>query len=116
MRYIGLIVLVVLLAACGSGSHAQTPASPSFNVHAATVKACRTILAFQNGSASDTFGQDPASTTASLEAEDTPLEADLQTWVNDLQDGVPYQQIQQDADKVGADCGAVGVVLFVASS
>lgn len=47
-----------------------------------------------------------------ISSHDTPLEADLQAWVNDLQDGAPYQQIEADADKVGADCGAVGIKLF----
>ena len=46
------------------------------------------------------------------DADDTPLEVDLQAWVNDLQNGALYQQTEADADKVGADCGAVGIKLF----
>lgn len=114
MRYIALVVLVLALAACGSPSHtaAVARATPSFSVRAATVQACKTVLAFENGNANDNFGQDPASVQALNQAEDTPLEADLQAWVNDLQDsGTPYQQTEQDADTVGADCGALGVLL-----
>ena len=113
MRYIALIVLVVALAACGgTTSGSSSSSTPTFSVHTATVKACRDVLAFQNGNATDTFANDPASVQALNDAEDTPLEVDLQAWVNDLQDGVPYQQTETDADKVGADCGAVGVKLF----
>ena len=101
-------------AACSSATSSSKPhaAATVFSAHAATVKACKTILAFQKGRASDTFQNDPASTQAELEAEDTSLEVDLTNWVNDLQGGAPYQQVQQDANKVGADCGAVGIALF----
>ena len=113
MRAIALIVLVLMLAACGATANGASSSSTStFSVRAATVKACKDVLAFQNGTGSDTFANDPASVEALNDAEDTPLEADLQTWVNDLQDGTAFQQIQTDADKVGADCGAVGIKLF----
>lgn len=113
MRYIGLIMLVLVLAACGGTTNSASSANTStFSVRAATIKACKDILAFQDGNATDTFANDPASVKALNDAEDTPLEADLQAWVNDLQDAAPYQQIETDADKVGADCGEVGIKLF----
>lgn len=115
MRWIMLGALIFALAACGTTTNgAKTSGTPTFNVRAATVKACKEVLAFQSGNATDTFANDPASVRALNDAEDTPLEAVLQAWVNDLQNGVSFQQTQTDADKVGADCGVVGIKLFPA--
>jgi hypothetical protein len=103
-----LTLAAVTLTACSTQAQSPKPTT-TFSVRAATIKACKEILAFQNGNASDSFQNDPASTQAELDAEDTPLEVDLTNWVDDLQDGAPYQE---DANKVGADCGVVGVALF----
>ncbi|HXC80645.1 MAG TPA: hypothetical protein VNV62_02245 [Trebonia sp.] len=109
---------LLALTACGTSAVAPKPqaTATTFSVPAATLKACKIILAFQNGNSTRTFANDPSSVNAELAATDTPLEVDLTDWVNDLQGDAQYQQIEQDANKVGADCGAVGVKLFAVAS
>ena len=65
-------------SARGSWPRAEAPrvalalsSTPTFSVHTATVKASRDVLAFQNGNATDTFANDPASVQALNDAEDT---------------------------------------------
>ena len=117
LRYVlagvGAVVVaaaIAVLAIRDISSHGGS--ASTFSFHAATIKACNDVLAFQDGNATDTFAYDPASIKALNDADDTPLEVDLQAWVNDLQNGALYQQTEADADKVGADCGAVGIKLF----
>ena len=55
MRWIMLGALYFALAACGTTTNgAKTSGTPTFNVRAATVKACKEVLAFQSGNATDT--------------------------------------------------------------
>jgi hypothetical protein len=71
---------------------------------------------FENGNSDLSFANDPASATVLNDADNTPLEQDIQTWVNDQRNGSPFEQTQADANKVGADCGAVGVPVFTVPS
>ena len=119
MKRAALPVLVLVLTGCASStSHPQASAhvSPSFSVHDATVKACKAPRAWENGNSSQTFNNDPNGyAVVDNDAENTPMEADVQTWVSDLDNG-DTSQAQLDADKVGADCGAVGIQIFGNSS
>jgi hypothetical protein len=57
----------------------------------------------------------PAFAALEIDAENTPLETDLEKWINDLNLEVPRRWTEQDANKVGADCGAVGIPIHGAS-
>lgn len=112
-RIFVVVVGIAAVSACSSTtSHPAAQSSPSFSDHAATLKACKALDAWENGNATDKFWQDPASAVVENDAENTPFETDLQAWVNDAMDGAPYQQTSEDADKVGADCGVVGAAIF----
>jgi hypothetical protein len=54
---------------------------------------------FEDGSASasDRFIDDPASVDAVLAAEDAPLEAGLENWIDDPSSGAPSAQFVRDA-------------------
>lgn len=115
---VGLAAIAVAasLAAC-SASHAATTKPPhttvsTFNAHAAELSACRALEAWERGNMSGTFADDANSGPILLAANNTPLEADLQAWVDDLQGGVSVSQIMADSDRVFADCGQVGVAIL----
>ena len=97
------------LAACGSSSH---PGAATGSVHAATVRTCEALSAWVKDSPADqTANDDPAFAALEIDAENTPLETDLETWINDLDLGVPQRWTDQDANKLVADCGAVGIAI-----
>lgn len=113
-RILMAVAGVAAVTSCGS-SHPAAQASPTFSVHAATVKACKALSAWENspGTNGPTFNNSSASAAVENDAENTPFEGDLQAWVSDMDNGL---NATQDADKVGADCGAVGIAIFGSGS
>lgn len=100
----GAMLAVIALTACSatirSGNATQ----------AATAKACRTLEAWENGNASDTLGQDPASVKIQLEAAPSSKFArDFHRWLTDHPSVSNIDQSLADANRVQADCRAAGV-------
>jgi hypothetical protein len=109
--------------ACGSSSGpAVQPGSglTTSGVHAATVKACGDILAFEDSkTATSTFDEDPASARALRDARHTPLEADLVDWIKAIRttagdySDAAMTLTDTTASHVQTDCGSVGVPVLV---
>jgi hypothetical protein len=120
----GLLILVSAgVTACGNTSgQAVQPGSglTASGVHAATVKACNDILAFENSkTATDTFDEDPASARALRDARHTPLEAHLVAWIKAIRttagdySDAAMTLTDTTASHVQTDCGGVGIPVLV---
>jgi hypothetical protein len=92
------------------------PAAPSatasqpaaqLSSQAATIKGCRDLAAWENGSATDAFQNDPESKVILNETAGTQFAADLRTWMN--HDPGDMQAADADVAQIHADCTAVGV-------
>lgn len=106
--WLAAVALAASLTACGAASAAKIPAAPTFNAHAAEVKACRALAAWYNGNATDTLNNDPAQYAIENDSNGTPLAGPFQTWMDDMSSGNADQTLI-DADNVDSICGAVGV-------
>jgi hypothetical protein len=107
-----LVISLMAYASRPSGTSKSVTPSPVFNIVAQTQSACNDLNIWENGNATDSLPDDPASQVILDVAARTPLEIPFGEWMNDLKIGDTDDAYLQ-ADNVNAVCDSVGVLNVV---